>query len=1611
MKQDRLYLHIGCGKVRLPGFINIDAEGAPDVRLDVRDGLPFPPGSVQGIYTEHFVEHLDQGELLAFLRDCRRVLAPGGRLRIATPDLAQTAREYLDGSWLGQPWLKAYGYEWIRTGAEYLNVSMRDWGHKWLLDAEELERLLRLAGFDTIGPQPLGQSPDPMLSGRETRDRSFVLEAVQAPRTLGPHPLVSIVIPAYKPQYLKDSLESALSQTYASIEVLVLDDSPDDRIADLVRPYAERDKRLRYVRNPQSLGEPANLTQGIRLALGELIKPLYDDDLLLPEAVERLVAALQRHPEASLAACRRLAIDANGNLAPVRLPDLPEALRGQDVIRGDWVIASISALGENWLGEPSVMLFRRADALAIEEPDVMSLFGRLCYGIGDVCLATHLLGRGDLVWVDAPLGRFRLHAQQTQQEPGFRARAVETWAYFRLHADRLGFRLPRAHPDSVTGGAPYDVNAAQRTTTATPTSKPENAAGGQVFLTRIDSLAALIEPHLKGRRAILLIGTKALDLLTAVKEGEDPPWVGALMPPAEEAPPLADRADWQERAWLSQLASLPRTDIDTVVCAGYLEVCPDSEAELAALRRRLDDTARVVFAVDHAAALERLDRLARGLPAEAERPGERLFTLTQLQTLLERHGFRVAAWYGVGSRPFARGVADQAGHVERLDTGTLSVHVRDPLQQRLLETHTLVAVAQPDHARITLEADPQELYLLWQAAHVWPEWLKDWIRSRAGAMDSPPHIHLGIVLADGRLPALYQTLAAMGEQIWERWQISIVARLDCPPALATLQPVVQWRQIGPDDNAIAALNRVLLETPADLVGQLEAGDRLAPQALALFADKFDRHPQWQAAYSDEDQLDPEGGRCNPFFKTDFDIDALRAAPFTVGGLWLVRQGCFARLGGFRPDLEGVETYDLQLRAWEAVGDAGIGHIADVLYHRDPNGGHATDAAESLAQRRRLALQGHLDRLGLAARLDEGPIPGLLHVRYRHTEQPLVSICIPSKNRLALLRRCLESVLSRTAYPNYEIIVVDNGSDANDEVWAYYDSLRARLGGRFTLLRYDAPFNYAAMMNLAAEAAQGDFLLHLNNDTAILDAEWLDALLELGLLPGVGIVGARLLFPDGRLQHVGCVLGLNGLAAEHPHLNAVPSEPGYFARLNYAHQVSAVTGACLLIRRGLYRQLGGMDAENCRVKFNDIDLCLKARAAGLRVLWTPHATLMHEASATQRQIVEEAAVRAANAELFSANKAMFARWGSLLGHDPFYNRNLSLDGRQAYRLELVPALTWDPELKPVPRILAHPADRQGSGEYRILAPLRVLNRSGRAMGWETGGYLSGAEIMRMQPDVIVLQRQVTEEQIGLIERYRRVTSAFKVFEIDDLITNVPVKSPVRQKMVEQKDLYKRFRKAVGLCDRLVVSTDSLAEAYRRLADSVVVVQNHLEGEVWLGLAQPQRREGKPRVGWAGALQHHGDLAVITEVIKATAHEVDWVFLGMCLDEVKPYVKEFHPGVPLADYPAKLASLDLDLAVAPLEDVPFNHAKSHLRLLEYGILGYPVICTDITPYRGAYPVTRVPNRFKAWREAILERVGDRDALRAEGERLREYVRREWILEDHLDRWLGAWLPPSI
>jgi len=1128
-------------------------------------------------------------------------------------------------------------------------------------------------------------------------------------------------------------------------------------------------------------------------------------------------------------------------------------------------------------------------------------------------------------------------------------------------------------------------------------------------------------------RRVLDIGCAAGATGQLLKQQHPGCWVAGIELSAPAAEKARERIDLVLEQKLEDVdfaahGILPGS-IDTVIVADVLEHIYDPWAALLRLRPLLSEDARVLASLPNARNLWLLNELASGRFPYAK---EGLLDITHIRWFTREEMLRMFRETGY-----------EVLRTDRTATAGLE-HLTRPAGCTTVETEKIVLKEVGDEEfedlkalQIMLLAKPlpagaeagleQNFYQLWQLGHSYLKrdalWIAERMEALAAKPAAKPRFHLAIIVPEGGEDRLANNIKSLGHQFYQDWRLSIVSADAAHPAMADAAAIT-WIEAAPE-NHLAAANRALLEVPAEWVGMWEAGDKLAPHALFSYADKAARHPEVRVFYSDEDRVDTKDAHSSPFFKTDFNVEMLRAAPFVVGGLLLCRRDLFAELNGFDTDMEGVEAFDLTLRVWEKVGHFGIGpgvighgighgigHIADVLYHRHTEGGHSRRSGEEVAAAHRRALEQHLFRCNLAAELEEGLLPGTFHVRYPVIGDPLVSILVPTKNQVDFLKRCLTSLIEGTGHANCEILVLDNGSDEPEAV-AYLNELKALNSPRLRVLDCAGPFNFSAMNNRAAHEARGDYLLLLNNDTAVLHEDWLAEMLGFAQQADVGAVGAKLFYPDGRIQHAGVILGMNDAPADHPFIDHTAEEEGYFGRLKLTQEFSAVTAACMLVRRSLYLELGGLDEQRFQVSYNDADFCQRLRRKGYRNVFTPHARLLHEGSVSQRGEVEER-VHAAKVERFAAEQnRFFDAWRHDVAFDPAYNRNLSTHGRD-FLIEIAPALAWDPEWRPRPRVLAHPADRFGCGEYRVIAPMRALNDAGRIMGWDTGNYLTPPELFRMEPDVILLQRQVDPHQIELVERYIRHSKAFRVYEIDDLITNIPIRSIRKQHFVEQKDLHKRFRKGISMCDRFIVSTDYLAEQYKGYSGDIVVVRNYIERARWGELKPERRQREKARVGWAGSVTHDGDLAVIFDVVKATAKDVDWVFFGMCPDAIRAYVAEFHPGVGLEDYPAKLASLALDLAVAPLEDVPFNHGKSHLRLLEYGVLGYPVVCTDLTPYRGDYPVTRVPNRFRDWVEAIRGHVADRDELARRGDTLREYINAHWILEDHLDIWQQAWLP---
>ncbi len=460
-----------------------------------------------------------------------------------------------------------------------------------------------------------------------------------------------------------------------------------------------------------------------------------------------------------------------------------------------------------------------------------------------------------------------------------------------------------------------------------------------------------------------------------------------------------------------------------------------------------------------------------------------------------------------------------------------------------------------------------------------------------------------------------------------------------------------------------------------------------------------------------------------------------------------------------------------------------------------------------------ALAEHLGRAGVDAQVSQGSLPATYRVQYLHVSQPVVSIVVTTRDQQAELQQCLETLLQNTDYPNYEILIVDNGSSGQAAV-QYLDGLRAleaETQGRIRVLSRPGPLCLAALRNFAGQSARGDYLLFLNSAVSALHPEWLDNMMAHAQRPEVGVVGAKLLTPNGKIHHAGVVLGLNGMV-DRPFAGREVTDYGYYARLMVDQNYSAVSGDCMLVRRTLFDKLMGFNENGVVEFYSDIDFCLKVGEADNLIVWTPYALMRHE-GASKEVALPDATGGDAEESRRREQADLYARWLPLLANDPAYNRYFSLRSTE-FEFEPDNALLWDPEWRPAPRIIAQPADRMGCGEYRIIAPTRALINAGRIQGKETDTIYSPPELARIQPDALVLQRQVEPHQIEAIERHKRFNDVFCVFEIDDLLTNVPVKNAHKKHL--PKDLYKRLRRAAGICDRLVVATDVLAEAYSGLS---------------------------------------------------------------------------------------------------------------------------------------------------------------------------------------------------
>ncbi|HEY7319394.1 MAG TPA: glycosyltransferase family 2 protein [Candidatus Binatia bacterium] len=504
---------------------------------------------------------------------------------------------------------------------------------------------------------------------------------------------------------------------------------------------------------------------------------------------------------------------------------------------------------------------------------------------------------------------------------------------------------------------------------------------------------------------------------------------------------------------------------------------------------------------------------------------------------------------------------------------------------------------------------------------------------------------------------LREAIESVQAQLYQNWEMCVVNDASTKNYIAPIlntyagsDPRIRVKHLSENRGIAGASSEALAMATGDFIGLLDHDDALTPDALWEVASRLNQSPELDLVYSDEDKLTADGVRVEPFFKPDWSPDLLLSMNY-ITHFAVFRRSLFETAGGFRMGYEGAQDHDVLLRVTEKTDR--IAHVPKILYHwrmADASSASSASAKPFASESGRRAVEDALKRRGYEASA-EILAPGRYRARYKIHKSPLVSIIIPTKDQARLLQRCVAGIEEKTRYHPYEIVIIDNNS-IDPETIRYLDAL----SDKHRVLRYPHPFNFSAINNFAADQAKGECLLFLNDDTQVIDGDWLTAMVEHVQRPEVGAVGAKLLYPDNTIQHAGVTLGICG-GAGHAFKNLPNNRTAYFGLADLTRNTSAVTAACMIIPRNVFDEVGGFD-EELTVVYNDVDLCLRIREQGYLVVYTPFAVLYHFESASRGRLRP------------SREEELFCRrWSETIrAGDPYYNPHLTLT-REDWSLRL------------------------------------------------------------------------------------------------------------------------------------------------------------------------------------------------------------------------------------------------------------------------------------------------------------------------------------------------------
>lgn len=1021
-------------------------------------------------------------------------------------------------------------------------------------------------------------------------------------------PLVSVIVRTMGRPTLAKALSSIALQTYAHLEVLLVDAAGEG----LPRGSAECGRVLgRVISSGSKLGRAHAANAGMEAAAGEYFIFLDDDDWFYPDHIAKLVLAIRQ--SAGLKAVHTAVECVN---------DVGDPLG--EVFEFPYIAGELRY--GNFMPIHSVLFHR-----SIRDAGCCFDDGFDLYEDWDFWLQVE--SKTPFGFVRGVSAAYRIHpgAGEGVRAEGTRAREATA----RLYAKWKVLQSQQTFDELITRAL------SRRSIVRQLNHQVEEARrlAGELVAQQQQAMIAQKEADAARQDAHHLRG--AHDLACAARDGLRADWIN------EQVMRVAAEADAEQLA-----QELKRLRAELPLARDH---AANVQQSLDVTRSALEDARR------------QIDALVSSTSWRVSRPVRVVGrVLRNLRGALD--ALRVAHQRGIGWRHMVR----RSIEVFRRE-GLVGVRhrARRMLYPAQLSAENGTAGDAPDLG----QADLVRSYAHWVAAYdMLGERVLAELHGQVDMLEVKPLISLVMPVYNPQAEDLQRAIASVQAQVYPHWELCICD--DASPSVQTRllleaaargEPRIRLAFHADNKHISHATNTAISLAQGNYIAFLDHDDELRPHALLCAIQMFAQHPELRVLYSDEDKIDQSGVRFDPYFKPDFNLGLLRShnymCHFAVYARSLMEQ-----LGGLRPGFEGAQDYDLALRAVDAVDRLAIGHIPKVLYHwRTATGstasGHGNKNYAFEAGRR--ALLEHLQRRGIPGRVEEAPeASGMYRICWQRPEStPLISIIIPTRNGQDILRQCLDSLM-QTNYPHYEVIVVDNGSDDP----AALDLLAQReRSGQIKVLRDDGPFNFSALNNRAVrEVARGEFVLLMNNDIEITHPEWLDEMVGPAMEKDVGCVGARLWYPDGRLQHAGVIL-VCGVAG-HAHKLLRRGQHGYMGRAVLAQDFVAVTAACLLVRKRIFDEVDGLD-PSLAVAFNDVDFCLRVHQAGYRNHWTPYAELIHHESVSRGYEDTPEKQRRFKGEI----NILQSRWGALLRNDPCYNPNLTADAEDF-------SLAWPPRVR-------------------------------------------------------------------------------------------------------------------------------------------------------------------------------------------------------------------------------------------------------------------------------------------------------------------------------------------